>query len=195
MILIDDILISDEVLNKQFVCDLSACKGACCVEGDGGAPVEPEEIAEMEAALPHAMQYMTPEGIEVIKKVGVAIEEEDEFTSIVTPLIDGKACAFVHYREDGTVTCAFEIAYNEGKTQFKKPISCHLYPIRVKEYNTVTAVNFDEWDICQAACTLGEKLQVPTYVFVKDALIRKFGEEFYEVLTQAAKDQLENKEE
>ncbi len=191
MILIDDILISDEVITKQFVCDLQACKGACCVEGDGGAPVEPDEVEQMERALEAVWPYMTEEGRRAVKKMGVAVPEEDEYTGLVTPLINGGACAFVAYKEDGTATCSFELAYHDGKTDFRKPVSCHLYPVRVKNYNTITAVNYDEWDICKAACVLGESLKVPLYIFVKDALIRKFGEEFYEVLTLAAKEHTE----
>lgn len=189
MILIDDILISDDVVEKQFVCNLNACKGACCIEGDSGAPVEEDEVELLEKSLDKVLPYLTDEGRKAIEEQGVyIIEEDDEYTGLATPLINGGACAYIAYRPDGTVTCAIEEAYNDGKIDFRKPISCHLYPIRIKNYDTVVGVNFDEWDICDDACSLGKSLKVPVYVFVKDALIRKFGPEFYEVLVQAAKE-------
>lgn len=192
MILIDDILISDDVVEKQFVCNLKACKGACCIEGDSGAPVEEEEIELLQNSLEQVLPYLTEAGRKAIAEQGVYIvEEDDEYTGLATPLINGGACAYIAYRPDGTVTCGIEEAYNEGKITFRKPISCHLYPIRIKNYDTVVGVNFDEWDICNDACSLGKELKVPVYRFVKDALIRKFGPEFYEVLEQAAKEHLE----
>lgn len=194
MILIDDKLISEEIISKQFVCDLNACKGICCVEGDAGAPVEAAEVELMEQSLEQVLPYMTEKGRQVIEEVGVVVkEDDDEYTGYATPLIENAACAFIAYKKDGTAACAFELAYMDGKSKFRKPISCHLYPVRVKNYNTVVAVNYDEWDICSAACTLGESLRVPIYVFVKDALVRKFGEEFYEVLALAAKEREEGK--
>ena len=194
MIVIDDILISDEVVETQFVCDLDACKGACCVEGDGGAPLEEDEIKRIQDDLDKILPYLTPEGRQAIQKQGVfTVEKDDEYTGLATPLIKGGACAFVSYKADGTATCGIERAYLDGKTQFRKPISCHLYPIRIKNYDTLTAVNYDEWEICKAACVLGKKLKMPLYVFVKDALIRKFGVSFYEVLEQAAQEHLNNK--
>lgn len=195
MILIDDILISDDVVETHFVCDLNACKGACCVEGDSGAPLEEDEIEILKENLDKILPYLTPEGVESIRQNGVYIvEEDDEYTGLATPLINGGACAYIHYLPDGTATCGIEKAYNDGKISFRKPISCHLYPIRIKNYDTVVGVNYDEWDICDPACSLGKKLQVPLYVFVKDALIRKFGTEFYEVLCQAAKEHQEEKQ-
>lgn len=189
MILIDDILISDDVVEKQFVCNLNACKGACCIEGDSGAPVENDEIELLQNSIEQVLPYLTEVGKKAIEEQGVYIvEEDDEYTGLATPLINGGACAYIAYRPDGTVTCGIEEAYNDGKITFRKPISCHLYPIRIKNYDTVIGVNFDEWDICDDACTLGKSLQVPVYRFVKDALVRKFGPEFYEVLEQAARE-------
>lgn len=189
MILIDDILISDDVVEKQFVCNLNACKGACCIEGDSGAPVENDEIELLQNSIEQVLPYLTEAGKKAIEEQGVYIvEEDDEYTGLATPLINGGACAYIAYRPDGTVTCGIEEAYNDGKITFRKPISCHLYPIRIKNYDTVIGVNFDEWDICDDACTLGKSLQVPVYRFVKDALVRKFGPEFYEVLEQAARE-------
>ncbi|HUH74060.1 MAG TPA: DUF3109 family protein [Chitinophagales bacterium] len=187
MILIDDILISDDVIETQFVCNLKACKGACCIEGDSGAPIEEDEIELLQESIEHILPYLTPEGRKAIEEQGVYIvEEDDEYTGLATPLINGGACAYIAYKPDGVVTCGIEEAYNDGKINFRKPISCHLYPIRIKNYDTVIGVNYDEWDICSDACTLGKTLKVPVYVFLKDALIRKFGTEFYKVLEQAA---------
>ena len=189
MILIDDIIISDDVVEKHFVCNLKACKGACCVEGDSGAPLESDEVEILEKHIDQILPYLTEKGRSAIVQQGVFIvEEEDEYTGLATPLIEGQACAYVQYHENGITYCGIEKAYLEGVIPFRKPISCHLYPIRIKQYDTITAVNFDEWDICDPACTLGNELKVPVYVFVKDALIRKFGEPFYEVLVQAAQE-------
>lgn len=194
MILIDDVLISDDVVEKQFVCNLHACKGACCIEGDSGAPVEEDEIEMLQASLEYVLPYLTDAGRKAIAEQGVYIvEEDDEYTGLATPLINGGACAYIAYRPDGTVTCGIEEAYNDGKIEFKKPISCHLYPIRIKNYDTVMGVNYDEWDICNDACTLGKSLKVPVYKFLKDALVRKFGPEFYEVLELAAREHEEEK--
>jgi Protein of unknown function (DUF3109) len=189
MILIDDIIISDDVIEKQFVCNLKACKGACCVEGDTGAPLEAAEVELLKSNIDKILPFLTEEGREAIMAQGVYLEEpEDEYTGLATTLINGQACAYVNYLEDGTATCGIENAWEAGAIDFRKPISCHLYPVRVKNYDAITAVNFDDWEICDPACALGKELQVPVYVFVKDALIRKFGEPFYEVLLQAAEE-------
>jgi hypothetical protein len=188
MILIDDILISDDVVDVQFVCNIKKCKGICCVEGDSGAPVEKAETKILKKIFPKIKNYLTAEGIKAIEEQGAFVDEpDDEYTPYATPLIDGGACAYVNYEQDGSITCGIENAWKAGVTDFRKPISCHLYPIRIKPMESVTAVNYDVWDICSDACTLGRKLKVPVYVFLKDALIRKFGEEFYETLDQAAK--------
>lgn len=187
MILIDDILVSDDVVKKDFVCNIKKCKGVCCIEGDSGAPVENEERKILKKIYPKIKKYLTKEGIAAIEKQGTSVDEpEDEYTPYATPLIKGKACAYVNYEKDGTVVCGIEKAWQDGVIDFQKPISCHLYPIRIKPMETVTAVNYDRWDICHDACTLGKKLKVPVYQFLKPALIRKFGEEFYIALEQAA---------
>ncbi len=187
MILIDDVLISDDVVEKQFVCNIKKCKGICCVEGDSGAPVEKSETKILKKIYPKIKKYLTPEGIKAIEAQGTYVDEpDDEYTPYATPLIDGGACAYVNYQQDGTITCGIEKAWKEGVVDFQKPISCHLYPIRIKPMETVTAVNYDVWDICSDACKLGKSLKIPVYVFLKDALIRKFGEEFYETLDYAA---------
>ena len=190
MILIDDVLISDDVVEKQFVCNIKKCKGICCVEGDSGAPVEKSETKILKKIYPKIKKYLIPEGIKAIEAQGTFVDEpDDEYTAYATPLIDGGACAYVNYEKDGTISCGIEKAWKDGVTDFQKPISCHLYPIRLKPMETVTAVNYDVWDICSDACKLGKSLKIPVYVFLKDALIRKFGEEFYETLDHAAKQQ------
>ncbi len=189
MILIDDVLISDDVLEKQFVCNIKKCKGICCVEGDSGAPVELSETKVLKKIYPKIKNYLTKEGIAAIETQGTYVDEpDDEYTPFATPLINGGACAYVNYEKDGTITCGIEKAWKDGIIDFQKPISCHLYPIRLKPMETVIGVNYDVWDICSDACTLGEKLKVPVYAFLKDALIRKFGVEFYATLEQAAKE-------
>lgn len=184
MIEIGKTLVSLDVFQKQFVCDLAACKGACCVHGDAGAPVEEHEIGEMEESLAVVRTYMRPEGIAAIEKQGtVTIDDEGEVT---TPLVNDGECAYVTFDADGTAKCAFEQAYRDGKISFYKPVSCHLYPIRIKQYQRFDAVNYDRWDICKPACDCGEKLAVPVFKFVKTALVRKYGEEWFEQAEAAA---------
>lgn len=177
-------LVSLDVFQKKFVCDLAACKGACCVHGDSGAPVENHEIGEMEDALNEVIHYMRPEGIEAMNKQGTVVIDDDG--DVTTPLVNGGECAYVIYDGDGTAKCAFEQAYRDGKTKFYKPVSCHLYPIRIKTYKRFEAVNYDRWDICRPACDCGEKLSVPVYKFVKNALLRKYGEEWFQQAEAAA---------
>jgi hypothetical protein len=177
MIAIDDILISEELFRKKFACELSSCHGACCVEGESGAPLEAEEIDLMKKVLPVAETYMTPEGKKEIASRGVyEIDSDGDF---VTPLINKKgACAFVSY--DGQVAkCSIERAWAAGKTTFRKPVSCHLYPIRVEKLAYHTALNYHSWDVCKPALALGKKLDVPVFRFLKDPLIRRFGEAWY----------------
>ncbi len=191
MILIEDTIISDDVVEKQFLCNLNACKGACCWEGEFGAPLEIEEIDTLKEIYPIIKDTLTPEGRAVIEKEGVATYFYEP-NAYGTPLIDGKACAYLIYDELGIAKCSIEQAYKAGKIDFYKPISCHLYPIRVKKYEEFTAVNYDQWDICSAACKLGKEKELPVYKFVKEALIRKFGEEFYIQLEGAAQHHLAN---
>lgn len=185
MIQIDDTIISEDILDYDFVCNLTACKGACCIEGDAGAPVEENELLIMKEIYPIVKPYLRPEGILSIENQGVYVKGEDGEWE--TPLINGGECAYVIYDENNTALCGIEQAYNDGKIQWKKPISCHLYPIRLHQYSTFTAVNYNRWSICSQACELGKSLQVPVYKFVKNALIRKFGEEWYAQLEEAKK--------
>lgn len=180
MIVIDNILISDDVVSSHFVCDLNACKGGCCVSGESGAPVEEEEREILEKVYPKVKAYLTEEGIEAIEEHGCYTMDDGWKTT----LIGGKGgpCAFVNYDEKGIAYCGIERAYEDGIVDFKKPVSCHLYPVRIKASHDVELVNYNEWDICDPACVLGAKLQVPLYRFVKDGFIRKYGEEFFEAL-------------
>lgn len=177
MFVVGRTLVSNDVLERKFVCDLAACKGACCVQGDAGAPLLPFEVNEMLEALPAVLPYMDHEGRTEIDRSGVYTVDADG--DHVTPLIDGGRCAFSIFDADGVAKCAFEQAYNEGKTAFKKPVSCHLYPIRVKQLSDYQAVNYDKWDICRPACACGERLKVPVYKFVREALVRRFGPEWF----------------
>lgn len=181
MIEIDDKLISDEIIEKKFVCDLNACKGACCVSGDSGAPLEINEIKKIEENLEHFLPYLSEKSKEIIRRKGIAVKDDDG--DWVTPIHENKgACVFVYYDENNIAKCSMEKAYYQGKSDFLKPISCHLYPIRISEFKNFTALNYHSWDLCKPACSCGEKLDVPVYKFLKNSLIRKFGEEFYQKL-------------
>lgn len=182
MIAIDETLISDDLGKVCFVCDLSACKGQCCVDGDAGAPLDEEEIGILEDCLDEIKPFMTAEGIAQVEENGVF--DYDMFGHFVTPLVNGRECAFV-YHENGIALCAIEKAYKEGKISFLKPISCHLYPVRLSKYNNFDAVNYHEWHICKPALINGKKLDVPLYVFLKDSLIRKYGEAWYNELVDS----------
>ncbi len=177
-------LISEEVLEEEFVCNLSACRGACCVEGDGGAPLDEEEVAKVEQNLDAIKPFLRKEGVEVIEKQGFWYTDEDN--EKLTSLVDHKECVFVTYDAQGITKCGMEEAYLEGKTDFKKPISCHLYPIRLKQYQNFVAVNYHRWQICEAACFHGKELNVAVYKFLKEPLIRKFGEDWYNELALVA---------
>lgn len=187
MIIIDGKLISDELVTEQFVCNLNACKGACCWEGDYGAPLEKEELKILEEIQDDISPFLTKEGKAAIAEQGayVFVEEANDFA---TTLLENGACAYMTYDEKGIAQCGIEQAWKAGKTDFKKPISCHLYPIRVSKNEIVDfeSLNYSQWDICSAACELGKSLKMPVYKFLKDAIIRKYGESFYEQLDAAA---------
>lgn len=180
LIEIDDKIISTEIFSQKFVCDLQSCKGACCVEGDAGAPLTIEEAEELSSNLNAILPYMTKEGITAIENQGVFyLDEENE---PVTTLVNGKECAFVFRDEKGITKCSIEKAFSENKITNNKPISCHLYPIRVKRFGEYQALNFEKWKICEPACSCGSKLDVPVYKFLKEPLIRAFGKQFYKEL-------------
>jgi hypothetical protein len=183
MIEIEKTLVSRDLVEKRFVCDLNACKGACCVKGDSGAPLEEEEIKIIETIYEKIKPYMRPEGIDVISKHGFfQIDAEGD---IGTTLVEGKECAYAFFDEKGVAWCAFEKAWLDKKTEFKKPVSCHLFPIRIKKYKYYEAVNFNDWDVCRPACKCGSELNVKVYRFLKEALVRKYGEEWYKQLEAA----------
>ncbi len=185
MIEIGRTLISDDLVEKKFVCDLNACKGACCVHGDSGAPLEEDEVKIMEEIFPSVKPFMTKKGIAAVEKQGTWVKDSDG--DKVTPLVDeNKECAYTYF-ENGMALCAIEKAHKEGKVKFQKPVSCHLYPVRITPYKKFDAVNYEVWDICKPACACGEKLEVPVYKFVKTALIRKYGKEWFAQLESAAK--------
>jgi len=184
MIQIEGTIISEEIVENDFVCNLNACKGICCVEGDAGAPVDESELNTLERIYPKVAPYLTEQGRRAIEEQGVYVKGEDGEWE--TPLIDGGECAYVVHNEKGWALCAIEQAYNDKKIEWKKPISCHLYPIRLQEYSSFTAVNYHRWPICDDACALGKELQVPVYKFVREALIRKFGEDWYDELEALA---------
>ena len=178
-------IVSEEILEKEFVCNLSACKGACCVDGDAGAPLDEAETKILQEIYPKVKPFLRPEGIKAIEEQGTFVTGEDgEFE---TTLIDGKDCAYVIF-DKKTALCGIEQAYNQGIIDWKKPVSCHLYPIRVKEYSDFAAVNYHKWHICSDACSLGKELEVPIYKFVKEALVRKFGTQWYDELEKVAQD-------
>ena len=181
---LDDVVVSLDVLQEKFLCDLGACKGECCIEGDAGAPVEQDEVAKLEEVLPIIREDLSPEARAVIDKQGVVYVDEEG--DLVTSIVNGKDCVFTCYDEKGTCFCAIEKAYRAGKVDFYKPISCHLYPIRVGDYGPYKAVNYHRWNVCKAAVLLGKKENVPVYKFLKEPLIRKFGQEWYDALEEVA---------
>ena len=186
MIQIDDKLISEDLFSEEFVCNLAKCKGICCVEGDAGAPLDEDETKILDEIYPKIKSYLRPEGIQ-------AIEEQGTYTldfegDLVTPLVNNAECAYVIFDEKGYTKCAIEKAYEDGVIDWQKPISCHLYPIRITEYSNFSAINYHEWDVCSDACTLGKELGVKVYQFLKKPLIRKYGEEFYQTLSEAAEE-------
>ncbi|TRZ45934.1 DUF3109 family protein [Robertkochia solimangrovi] len=177
-------IVSEELIEEDFVCNLSACKGACCVEGEAGAPLSENELEILDRIYPKVKPFLRKEGVKAIEEQGVYIKGLDGEWE--TPLVNGSECAYVTFDKKGTALCGIEEAYNSGEIDWKKPVSCHLYPVRVKDYNEFSAVNYHKWYICDDACTLGRELKVPVYKFVKDALIRKFGKEWYEELEKVA---------
>ena len=188
MIAIDNILISDEIVHEQFVCDLNKCKGGCCVDGDAGAPLNKDELEKINEVYDAVLPYLDEENKKALERQGKYVYDK-EF-GWVTPTIQSKVCVYGITDKMGIVKCGIEQAYNDGKVQWKKPISCHLFPIRIKQSRNKQTdyINYEpREDLCSAACTLGEKLKIPVYVFLKDALIRKYGEAFYETLEATAK--------
>lgn len=189
MLQIRNSLVSLDVVERFFICDTDKCLGECCIEGDAGAPITREEYNTIKQILPEIWDDLLPQAQEKIKEDGVGyIDEEGD---LVTSIIDGKNCVFTCYDKGGMCRCAIEKAFREGRIGFYKPVSCHLYPIRIKEYKDFTAVNYHRWKICKAAEILGKHKNVRVYEFLKEPLIRYFGEEWYNELHETCKAYLE----
>ena len=184
MIAIRNTFVSEDIIEKKFVCDLNACKGGCCVKGDYGAPLEDDELEIMEKIYDKVKPYIPASGIEAIEKQGKYLRYERK--EWVTPLVKGKECAYTYF-DNGIAKCAIEKAYYDGKIKWKKPVSCHLYPIRiVKNKIGMDHIAYDRWSICKPACKLGENLKVPVFKFLKESLTRKYGKAWYKELELAA---------
>lgn len=191
MIQIDDVIVSLDMLEERFCCDLDACKGECCIEGDAGAPLELDEVAELENVLDVIWDDLSPEAQKVIDEQGVAYTDQDG--DLVTSIVNGKDCVFTCYDEKGYCYCAIEKAYRAGKCNFYKPVSCHLYPARIKDFGAFKGVNYHRWNVCKAAVLKGQQLDLRVYQFLKEPLIRKFGQAWYDELDDAVKELLDKK--
>ena len=183
MLIVDNKVVATDVTQESFVCDLEKCKGACCVEGDLGAPLEFEELSAVESVLEVVKPYLSKEAVDALEEHGPYILDEEGDYSTTT--IDNKECAFAFYDDKKVLKCSIGQAWKEGKTSFRKPISCHLYPIRIQKLEAYEALNYERWHICTPACDLGAKLKVPVYKFLKEALIRKYGPVWFSKLELA----------
>lgn len=190
MIIVGDCLVSEDIIEKPFACNVSACKGACCIEGDAGAPLDAAEVAIIEQNLETIKTEMDEEGLKTLANLG--INEKDPFDELVTTCKPNKECVFV-VRKDGILNCAIEIANQKHQFDFAKPISCHLYPVRIAKYNEYFSLNYHKWSICADACARGKDENIKVFEFAKDALTRKFGEAWYKELAFTAKVYLEEK--
>ena len=180
MIIIGNALLSDEIYLERFLCDVAVCKGACCIEGEAGAPLEEKETETLREIFPVIKPFMIDEGIETVIHEGFRVK--DKQGEFVTPLVKGKQCAYVYWDDSGIARCAIEKAFEQGLTGFRKPVSCHLYPVRITRYPNYDALNYHRWPICNCARKRGNKEDVRIYRFVKEALIRKYGTDWYEEL-------------
>ncbi len=185
MILLENTIVSEDILEKNFICNLSACKGACCIEGDSGAPITQDELEILEAELKNIKPYLTAVSLEAIKTQN--FWEKDTDGDLVTTCLPTGECNFSLRDEAGMLKCGIEQAYRDGKASIQKPLSCHLYPIRISNVGEFEALNYHRWDICKPACKLGEEHQVAVYQFLKEPLIRKFGADWYNELDEIAK--------
>ena len=182
MFQIENTIVSEQIIEKEFVCNLGACKGECCIAGEAGAPLDADEVAVLNDIYPKVKPFLRKEGIKAIEVQGTSIVTDSG--DLETTLVEGAECAYVIFDEKKTALCGIEAAYRAGEISYKKPISCHLYPIRVQNYSSFSAVNYHSWPICSDACALGEELKVPVYKFLKEPLIRKFGDSWYEELEE-----------
>ena len=192
MLQIDDKIVSLDLVEKYFHCDLESCLGACCIEGDAGAPLTEAEYERLCELLPEVYPLLTPAAQRVIEEQGPGYYDEEG--DLVTSIVDGRDCVFTTYAPGGLCLCALEKAHREGKIPFFKPESCHLYPVRLKEYSGFTAVNMHHWKICKCAEILGRKKHIRAYEFLKEPLIKKFGKEWYDELDKTAKEWLKQTE-
>lgn len=191
MIAIDNVLVSDQIVEAQFVCDLMKCKGGCCEDGDAGAPLEKEELQIINDIFEIIKPYLTKEGLRWIEKHGRYLYDR-EF-GWVTPTIEGKMCVYGFRDDNGIIKCGIEQAYRDGKIDFKKPISCHLYPVTINEgkKGEFDRMNYEPREtLCKPACVFGKKLKVPVFQFLKEPLVRKYGEDFYNALEKIAQDHI-----
>ena len=179
MLIVDNCIITDDIADHCFCCDLATCKGQCCVEGDAGAPLESSEVRVLESIWPAVSPYMTEAGRRAVETQGVAVDTDTD--QPCTPLVDGRECAYVVWQE-GKALCAIEKACRDHKTDFLKPVSCHLYPIRVDNFGEFTSLNYHRWNVCRTAATKGAAQRIPLYKYLKEPLIRRFGKEWYSQL-------------
>jgi hypothetical protein len=182
---IENTLVSDILFERKFVCNLSACKGACCVQGDGGAPLEKDEKEYLEKNIDKIKPYLRKEGISTIEKLGASLVDKDG--DDVTPLVDNQECAYTVFEADGTAKCGIENAHAAGAVDLIKPISCHLYPIRITKVGNYDALNYSKWEICDPACELGKAKNVKVYQFLKSPITRKYGEAYFSTLEEVDK--------
>lgn len=184
MIQIEDTIVSLDVIERRFMCDLSRCRGVCCIEGESGAPLEADESEQLRAALPAVWDDLRQDARDVIERQGVSYLDADG--DEVTSIVNGRDCVFTRYAADGNCYCALEHAYRQSRTTFMKPISCRLYPVRVTQYRRFRAVNLHRWEVCRPAEILGQQLGIPAYRFLREPLISKFGSEWYAALEAVA---------
>lgn len=182
MIEIEGKVINTEIFRRRFVCDISKCKGTCCYDGDSGAPLEKEELDKLTEVFPAVEPLLSDKEREEISRKGLWVTDADG--DFVTPIIDGRECVYTNREPDGTWSCAIEKAFREGKTNWRKPISCYLYPIRVSKTRKYELLNFHEWEVCRPAMELGQKVGTPAYKFLREPIIEKFGEDFYKELEE-----------
>ncbi|HHT30317.1 MULTISPECIES: DUF3109 family protein [Petrimonas] len=185
MIQIRDTILSDDIFEEHFICNLTKCKGACCVEGDSGAPLERKEFEQIQSILPEIWDDLSPAAKALIEEQGIAYTDYDG--ELVTSIINGRECVFTYFDADGTCKCSIERAWREGRIRVQKPVSCHLYPIRLQKLGEYTALNYNRWSICKPAVKLGRSEGVKIYEFLREPLIRRFGEEWYNEVCEAAK--------
>lgn len=192
MLQIQNTIVTLDLAEEFFCYDLEKCLGACCIEGDAGAPVTIDEVAKIEEALPVVEPEMLPRAVEEVRQNGVAYVDQEG--DLVTTILDGRNCAFTCYAPGGICLCALEKAFREGKTGFKKPASCSLYPLRLTTYPTFTAVNYHRWKICRDAVANGRKKGIRLYQFLRGPLTERFGKEWYDELAQACELYLSQKD-